>query len=103
MRCFYQLSEKPPDPDPAHRFWVLCKGSPYGKIPVLAIAWLKFSKCRGKNNLDKDTYSRITFKGWNCRHDWYPYFGGTRMYDEEKLKQMDAKNIEYPDGSMHTL
>ena len=42
MRCFYQLSEKPPDPDPAHRFWVLCKGSPYGKIPVLAIAWLKF-------------------------------------------------------------
>lgn len=25
------------------------------------------------------------------------------MYDEEKLKQVDAKNIEYPDGSMHTL
>lgn len=25
------------------------------------------------------------------------------MYDEEKLKQMDAKNIQYPDGSMHTL
>lgn len=44
------------------------------------------------------------FKGWNCRHDWYPYFeGSTRMYDEEKLKQMDAKNIRYPDGSMHTL
>lgn len=44
------------------------------------------------------------FKGWNCRHDWYPYFeGSTRMYDEEKLKQMEAKNIEYPDGSMHTL
>ncbi|WP_367949406.1 phage minor capsid protein [uncultured Ruminococcus sp.] len=50
------------------------------------------------------TYSRTTFKGWNCRHDWYPYFeGSTRMYDEEKLKQMEAKNIEYPDGSMHTL
>ncbi|WP_449076885.1 phage minor capsid protein [Ruminococcus sp.] len=50
------------------------------------------------------TYSRITFKGWNCRHDWYPYFeGSTRMYDEEKLKQMEAKNIEYPDGSMYTL
>lgn len=44
------------------------------------------------------------FKGWNCRHDWYPYFeGSTRMYDEEKLKQMDAKSIEYPDGSKHTL
>lgn len=25
------------------------------------------------------------------------------MYDEEKLKQMEAKNIEYPDGSMCTL
>lgn len=25
------------------------------------------------------------------------------MYDEEKLKQKEAKNIEYPDGSMHTL
>ena len=25
MRCFYQLPEKPPDPDPAHRFWVPCK------------------------------------------------------------------------------
>ena len=25
------------------------------------------------------------------------------MYDEEKLKQVEAKNIEYPDGSMHTL
>lgn len=34
------------------------------------------------------------FKGWNCRHDWYPYFeGSTRMYDEEKLKQMDTKSI----------
>jgi hypothetical protein len=43
------------------------------------------------------------FKGWHCRHDWYPYFCGTRMYDEKKLKQMDAKNIQYPDGSMHTL
>ncbi len=44
------------------------------------------------------------FKGWNCRHDWYPYFeGSTRMYDEKKLKQLDAKSIEYPDGSMHTL
>ena len=29
MRCFYQLPEKPPDPDPAHRFWVPCKGCPY--------------------------------------------------------------------------
>lgn len=44
------------------------------------------------------------FKGWNCRHDWYPYFeGSTRMYSEKDLKELDAKNIEFPDGSMHTL
>lgn len=44
------------------------------------------------------------FKGWNCRHDWYPYFeGSTRMYSEKDLEELNAKNIEYPDGSMHTL
>lgn len=44
------------------------------------------------------------FKGWNCRHDWYPYFeGSSRMYSEKDLEELNAKNIEYPDGSMHTL
>lgn len=44
------------------------------------------------------------FKGWNCRHDWYPYFeGSSRMYSEKDLKELDAENIEFPDGSMHTL
>ena len=44
------------------------------------------------------------FKGWNCRHDWFPYFeGSTRMYSEKDLKELDAENIEFPDGSMHTL
>ncbi len=44
------------------------------------------------------------FKGWNCRHDWYPYFeGSTRMYSEKDLEELNAKNIEYPDGTMHTL
>ncbi len=44
------------------------------------------------------------FKGWNCRHDWYPYFeGSTRMYSQAELEALDAENIEYPDGSMHTL
>lgn len=44
------------------------------------------------------------FKGWNCRHDWFPYFeGSTRMYSEKDLKEIDAENIEFPDGSMHTL
>lgn len=44
------------------------------------------------------------FKGWNCRHDWFPYFeGSTRMYSEKDLEELDAENIEFPDGSMHTL
>ena len=44
------------------------------------------------------------FKGWNCRHDWYPYFeGSSRMYSDKGLEELNAKNIEYPDGSMHTL
>lgn len=44
------------------------------------------------------------FKGWNCRHDWYPYFeGSSRMYSAKGLEELNAKNIEYPDGSMHTL
>lgn len=43
------------------------------------------------------------FKGWNCRHDWYPYFeGSTRMYSESDLEELNARNIEYPDGTMHT-
>lgn len=43
------------------------------------------------------------FKGWNCRHDWFPYFeGSTRMYSENDLEELEAKNIEFPDGSMHT-
>lgn len=44
------------------------------------------------------------FKGWNCRHDWFPYFeGSTRMYSDKDLKELDAENIKFPDGSMHTL
>ena len=37
------------------------------------------------------------FGGWNCRHDWYPFFEGisVRNYTEERLREMNAKNIEY--------
>ena len=37
------------------------------------------------------------FGGWNCRHDWYPFFVGIskRTYTDERLKELDAKNIEY--------
>ncbi|MCR5731140.1 MAG: phage minor capsid protein [Ruminococcus sp.] len=37
------------------------------------------------------------FGGWNCRHDWYPFFEGisTRAYTEERLEELNSKNIEY--------
>lgn len=37
------------------------------------------------------------FGGLNCRHDWYPFFEGIskRAYSDERLKQLDEKNIEY--------
>ena len=44
MRCFYQLPEKPPDPDPLHRYWVPCKGCPYGKSPCIGYCMAKILK-----------------------------------------------------------
>lgn len=43
------------------------------------------------------------FRGWNCRHDWYPYFEGisTPNYTPEQLAELDARNIPY-NGKMYT-
>ena len=57
MRCFYQLPEKPPDPDPAHRFWVPCKGCPYGRNPCIGYCMAKILKEQRKK---QSGYSRIT-------------------------------------------
>ena len=37
------------------------------------------------------------FGGWNCRHDWFPFFEGYSkpVYSDDDLKQLDEKNIEY--------
>ena len=39
------------------------------------------------------------FRGWNCRHDWHPYFEGysSLNYTDEELAKLDEKNIEYDD------
>ncbi|WP_312093453.1 phage minor capsid protein [Aminipila sp.] len=36
-------------------------------------------------------------KGWNCRHDFFPYIEGVSEpgYSKKQLKQMEAKNYEY--------
>ena len=53
-----------------------------------------------KGYLTKDAIGYGTgagFGGYNCQHDWYPYFEGisTRNYNDRMLKQMNAKCIEY--------
>lgn len=36
------------------------------------------------------------FKGWNCSHDWRPYFEGMpRAYSKELLDSYEAKDYEY--------
>lgn len=39
------------------------------------------------------------FMGWNCRHSWNPFFEGisSRNYTSEKLRALNAKNVEYND------
>lgn len=43
------------------------------------------------------------FRGWNCRHDWYPYFPGlsTPNYTKKELEQLDEKRIEW-NGKQYT-
>lgn len=37
------------------------------------------------------------FGGWNCRHDWYPFFEGisSRAYSDDDLKKLNEKTTEY--------
>ena len=41
--------------------------------------------------------------GWNCRHDWFPFFEGYSkpIYSKSDLEKLDEKNIEY-DGKMYS-
>lgn len=43
------------------------------------------------------------FKGWNCRHNWHPYYPGlsTPNYTPEQIKQLDARTIAY-NGEKYT-
>ncbi|MGN0585321.1 MAG: phage minor capsid protein [Ruminococcus sp.] len=43
------------------------------------------------------------FKGWNCSHEWFPYFEGfsTPNHTPEELEEMNARNIEW-NGELHT-
>lgn len=43
------------------------------------------------------------FGGWNCRHDWYPFYEGisTRNYTQSDLDKLNAKDIEH-NGKMYS-
>ena len=43
------------------------------------------------------------FGGWNCRHDWYPFYEGisTRNYPQKDLDRLNAKDIKY-NGKMYS-
>lgn len=44
------------------------------------------------------------FGGWNCRHDWYPFFEGIsrRTYTNEDLKRLNEPHIDLGDGRLYT-
>lgn len=37
------------------------------------------------------------FKGWNCRHDWFPYFEGLSesAYPRERLQEYESQTVTY--------
>lgn len=43
------------------------------------------------------------FKGWNCRHNWHPYYPGlsTPNYTPEEIARLDEKSISY-NGEKYT-
>ena len=77
---------------PDHTKWqgqlVSLSGRNAGRIingkKVLSLRQIGYGKCDG-------------FGGWNCRHDWFPFFEGysTPVYSDDDLRRLDEKNIEY--------
>lgn len=55
------------------------------------------SKQKGYLSLDDIGYgSGDGFKGWNCRHDWNPYFEGMpRTWTDDRLRELNATKYEY--------
>ena len=83
---------------PEHEKWqgqlVSLTGKEVGKI----IDGLKVWALRGIGYGDGDG-----FRGWNCRHDWFPYFSGlsTPNYTKKELEQLDEKRIAW-NGEKYT-
>lgn len=42
------------------------------------------------------------FKGWGCRHDWFPFFYGLSklVYQREKLLEFENRTVKYDDNTI---
>lgn len=53
---------------------------------------------QGYLSLDDIGYGEVTgFMGANCRHNWYMYFGGMRMYTPDEIYAMNNATVKYDD------
>ena len=83
---------------PEHAKWQGQLVSLTGKDVGKTIDGLKVWSLRGIGYGDGDG-----FRGWNCRHDWFPYFSGlsTPNYTKKELEQLDEKRIAW-NGEKYT-
>lgn len=83
---------------PEHAKWQGQLVSLTGKDVGETIDGLKVWSLRGIGYGDGDG-----FRGWNCRHDWHPYFPGlsTPNYTKKELEQLDEKRIAW-NGEKYT-
>ena len=84
MGCDLMEITAHPDARPSHMEW-------QGKIVSLS---------GRKGYLSKSDIGYGTgdgFKGWNCRHDWFPYFEGLSesAYPREKLREYENQTVTY--------
>lgn len=83
---------------PEHARWQGQLVSLTGKDVGKTIDGLKVWSLRGIGYGDGDG-----FRGWNCRHDWHPYFPGLSApnYTKKELEQLNEKQIAW-NGEKYT-
>lgn len=69
---------------PSHQVWQGQLVSLSGKAGYFSLSDIGYGEGSG-------------FKGWNCRHDWFPYFEGIseRAYTNDDLKALEEETVTY--------
>lgn len=75
---------------PSHQVWQGQLVSLSGKAGYFSLSDIGYGEGSG-------------FKGWNCRHDWFPYFEGIseRAYTNDDLKALEDETVTY-NGKSYT-